>query len=150
MRIDWDTPVSALMHSDDDIYYVDLAEDEMVHFKYIKREKLPNGRYRYYYSQSELDKLKATADRKQAAASAAEASYKDSLNRAGQPGSTIGHKVNTALKYQSMTIRQRAAEKAVKKYNRKKIISFPARAISKGVVAVANFVSGLFGKKKKK
>lgn len=32
------------------IRYVDLNQDEMMHYKYIKREKLPNGKYRYYYA----------------------------------------------------------------------------------------------------
>lgn len=39
-----------------------MSEDELMHFKYIKREKLPDGSYRYYYDTT--DELKA----KQAAA----------------------------------------------------------------------------------
>ena len=54
MQIDWNTPVSELYHGDN-IAYVDLDEDELFHWKYIKREKLSNGKYRYYYDQSELD-----------------------------------------------------------------------------------------------
>ena len=48
MRIDWDTPIDLLMHSGD-IRYIDLDEGELCHWKYIKREKLSNGKYRYYY-----------------------------------------------------------------------------------------------------
>ena len=28
---------------------IELADDELMHWKYIKRVKLPNGKYRYYY-----------------------------------------------------------------------------------------------------
>lgn len=31
------------------IKYIDLNPSELMHWKYIKREKLPNGKYRYYY-----------------------------------------------------------------------------------------------------
>lgn len=54
MRIDWDTPVDVLMHGDN-IGYIDLNEDEICHWKYVKREKLPNGKWRYYY---DVDQLK--------------------------------------------------------------------------------------------
>ena len=57
MRITWDTPVSELMHSEDDgIRYIDLDEGELMHWKYIKREKV-NGKWRYYYKDTEYDKL---------------------------------------------------------------------------------------------
>lgn len=48
MRIEWDTPIDALMHSDT-IAYIDLDEDEIMHWKYIKKERRPNGKWRYYY-----------------------------------------------------------------------------------------------------
>ncbi len=53
-RLFWDTPLVALYHSDAELGYVDLDEGEMLHFKYIKREKLPNGKYRYYYDEEAL------------------------------------------------------------------------------------------------
>lgn len=42
-----------------ELQYVDLdhelTEDELLHFKYIDKKKLPNGKWRYYYN---TDKLK--------------------------------------------------------------------------------------------
>ena len=50
MRVTMDTPISELMHSDtpdiENIYYIDLDEDELMHWKYIKKERLPNGKCR--------------------------------------------------------------------------------------------------------
>jgi hypothetical protein len=43
------------------IAYIDLDEGELMHWKYIKRVKLPNGKYRYYYDQSELDRYESMA-----------------------------------------------------------------------------------------
>ena len=48
MNLTKDTPVSELMHSSN-LLYVDIDEGELRHWKYIKREKLPNGKWRYYY-----------------------------------------------------------------------------------------------------
>lgn len=53
-RLFWDTPITELQHSDIDIAYVDLDEGELMHWKYIKREKLSNGRWRYYYDKDAL------------------------------------------------------------------------------------------------
>lgn len=41
-----------IQHSRRNIRYVDLREDEVFHWKYIKRVKLPGGGYRYYYDES--------------------------------------------------------------------------------------------------
>lgn len=56
MKITKDTPIDVLMHGGN-IDYIDLDEGEMMHWKYIKREKLPNGKWRYYYKDDEYDKL---------------------------------------------------------------------------------------------
>lgn len=53
-RIYWDTPISELQHSDSGLAYIDLNEGELMHWKYIKREKLPNGKWRYYYDKDAL------------------------------------------------------------------------------------------------
>lgn len=56
-RLSWDTPMSELMHSDEidlsQYDYIDLDEDEIMHWKYIKREKV-NGKWRYYYDKDEM------------------------------------------------------------------------------------------------
>ena len=46
-------PIQELAHGRN-IRYIDLDEDEMMHWKYIKRVKLSNGKYRYYYDESVL------------------------------------------------------------------------------------------------
>lgn len=38
--------------------YIDLDEGELMHWKYIKKVKLPNGKWRYYY---DMDSLKNDA-----------------------------------------------------------------------------------------
>lgn len=48
MRIDGDTPIDVLMHGNN-VAYVDLDEGELMHWKYIKKTKRPNGKWRYYY-----------------------------------------------------------------------------------------------------
>ena len=55
-RLCWDTPLDALYHSDMELAYIDLDDGELMHWKYIKREKLPNGKWRYYYDKEELKK----------------------------------------------------------------------------------------------
>ena len=60
MRINLDTPISELYH-EDNIAYIDLDEGELMHWKYIKREKLPNGKWRYYYDESELTRYEQKA-----------------------------------------------------------------------------------------
>ena len=65
-----DTPISELFSTEDSIVhsenmcYVDVGEDEIFHWKYIKREKLPNGKWRYYYDLEELkNDAKKTVDK---------------------------------------------------------------------------------------
>lgn len=47
MIITGDTPMSELMHSDSDTRYY-ISDEELMHWKYIKREKV-NGKWRYFY-----------------------------------------------------------------------------------------------------
>ena len=42
-----------LMHTQR-LAYVDLDEGEIIHFKYLKKEKLANGKWRYYYDVTQL------------------------------------------------------------------------------------------------
>lgn len=55
MLIDWSTPVEVLTRGDD-VAYIDLDAGELMHWKYIKRVKLPNGKYRYYYDIGQDDR----------------------------------------------------------------------------------------------
>lgn len=42
-----------LIASDRKVNYIDLDEGVLMHWKYIKREKLPSGKWRYYYHDDE-------------------------------------------------------------------------------------------------
>ena len=41
--------IDGKLYRHSDIRYIDLSEGEMMHWKYLRRVKLPNGKYRYYY-----------------------------------------------------------------------------------------------------
>ena len=53
MQLTKDTPVSELYHSD----------DELMHWKYVKKEKRSNGKWRYYYDTEEVKSDLAKLDR---------------------------------------------------------------------------------------
>lgn len=166
MRIDWDTPMDMLIHGDD-IAYIDLNEDEICHWKYIKREKLPNGKYRYYYDQSELDQYKMIADKtaadyKKASGRAYDAKVAENEAKTAWKNARKGTaKTKSGLAYESAKKQRKSAEKqadsarevaekAKSVYEKKRVSSFPARTIAKGAVKVANFFSGANKKTKKK
>ena len=128
------------------IRYIDLDPGELMHWKYIKRVKLSNGKYRYYYDESELHKSKKAADKYTVLGlrSAAEAANAKSRGE-------FTNKKDEYLKAEAdaemhIKIGQKyldAAEKMTQKYNMEKIISLPERIISKGIVAVANIFENL-------
>ena len=129
------------------IYYVDLDENELVHWKYIKRVKLGNGKWRYYYDDSSLEKYKNQGD----------IAFGRSLNAAGraynyssasQQGFGKNNKASRVHNQRQLTRAVSAqysyvdqANRAYRRYRRQRITSFPARTISKGIVAVANWLS---------
>lgn len=160
------------------IAYVDLAEGELFHWKYIKRAKLSNGKWRYYYDDSNLTMQKreieqaeskvlqnrsnmvnaqktygdaqtaklVASNRYNNLANNDKAKYsevkaaKDAYNVAAHKNKTAKiHALSVTNKYNASV---KLAEKLVKSYERKKIVSFPRRAISKGVVAAANWING--------
>lgn len=158
MRIDFNTPVDILMHGED-IHYIDLDEGELMHWKYIKREKLPNGKWRYYYDQSELDAAKSAsqqAQQQQLNDAYKSGSAKAKLNFAYEryheknlnPSKIQEAKQNYETAHKKMKASAAKAKKAEKKYRTMKIKSFPARAISKGIVKIANIGNGTNKKKK--
>lgn len=44
------------------VAYIDLDDGEFAHWQYIKRQKLPNGKWRYYYDDSNLERQKQEAN----------------------------------------------------------------------------------------
>lgn len=159
MSINWDTPISELMHSDTTppLGLIE-SDEELMHWKYIKREK-KNGKWVYYYDDSAYRNSIAVKDHeiKQKLLKDAEKQYlKD----------TVNYQVNASKLYQTdwetkkelndkaykSTLKlykaRASAEKAAKRYKDAKIRTFAARTISKGVVKLANLLSG--NRKKKK
>lgn len=148
MRIDWDTPVDVLMHGDN-IRYIDLDEDEIMHWKYIKREKLSNGKYRYYYDQSELDQAKAEADAaNNVLYNMEKVDAKIEAGKSGKLGPLANAVTNSETYRKKFAEAEKHAEEATKRYQKMAITSFPARIISKGFVKVANFFTDLFSRYK--
>lgn len=165
------------MYTSNRIRYVDLDEDEIFHWKYIKRNKLPNGKWRYYYDESNLTKAKYKADQSEAqigqnyanminaqkaygAAQTAKAVASNRYNNLVNSGkasysevrsakdayNVASHRDKTAKRHATAATRKynnsvEKTEKLIKQYERKKIISFPRRAISIGVVAAANWIN---------
>ena len=196
MSLNWNTPVSELMHSDDEgsafwdmnidelahsgikICYIDLDPDEIVHFLYIKKEKLPNGKYRYYYDESELDNARAdhavselrlaNANSASEAAEADLAKAKEHLDQVTNAtptnlaeklaieGGKIVAKSKISLAEMKVNRLKPALVDAGKKYaeTKAKVTKLSSgysirKAISKGIVAVANFFSNLLPAPKK-
>ena len=159
------------------IAYIDLDSNEVMHWKYIKRNKLPNGKWRYYYDDSNLMAQKrdanqaeahiapnkaaminaqkaygaaqtaklVAANRYKSLADSGKASYselkaaKDAYNVASHKDKTAKRQATAATRKYNSSVEK--AEKLVKSYERKQIISFPRRAISIGVVAAANWIN---------
>lgn len=120
-----------------------ISSDELMHFKYIKRER-KNGRWVYYYDQSELDQ--AERDARKVERKITRAKAERDLTRI-DPWSTHNQVVSAEKKLQTA---QKKGKSVIRKYEAMKIVSFPARVVSTAVVVVANLFSKLFSIKKKK
>ena len=121
--------------------FVEVSDEELMHWKYIKREK-KNGRWVYYYDEKaankSLENAKIMADlSKQNAAEKLRDKY------------VYDNKFMTDVERENRY--QRAvtkAKKAVKKYETIKVGKMIDKATSNVIVKVANFFSGLFSKRK--
>lgn len=142
----------------------EIPDDELMHWKYIKREK-KNGRWVYYYdhtsARAELERSKKRADD----------AWHIALDKAGEMNDAKKardevHKIENDKKYTLhdagmadakvalSTYDYNEAEakynKLCKKYENKKLKYFAHSTISEGLVKVANLFSKVFSKKKKK
>lgn len=79
------------------IQYVDLDPDELVHFKYIKKVKLSNGKFRYYYDWDELKNDTVGAIKNKVTETARDLGKK-SLTAANNVADTIDGLVNKGKK----------------------------------------------------
>lgn len=159
--------IDGVLYHTDNIAYIDLDPDEIMHWKYIKREKLANGKYRYYYDQSSLDTKKKATNDAQAERNAAKDDYEFAKNKldliethtgkayvyghrngmtipivTGAPGEKLIAQIEkdaAKKEYKEASVK---ATKLTAKYATEKVIGLPLRAISKGFVALANLFSG--------
>lgn len=139
-----------------DIRYIDLNPDVLVHWKYIKRVKLPSGKYRYYYDNSYLKKQEEKIKDYQLESfknSAEVVNAEDDMRRAMSTSNTKeylkAYAERNAARYRAETA-SKAANKAIKKYGAMKVTSIAAKTIAKGLNVVSNLLYKLFGKNKKK
>lgn len=140
------------------ICYIDLEQNELIHWKYIKREKLSNGKYRYYYDESDLktqeNYVKAVRNIAMEKGARAAADNVNFQNMARSNKYSTAQKYKAATKaidsYNNAKFYDNLADRAVREYEIRKLTSFPARVISKGYATVANWLSGSGNKKKKK
>ena len=121
-----------------------ISENELRHYKYLKKVRSPSGKYRYIYDESELK-------REQSAISAADKALRDKngdieyTNSKGQTviktksGLTITSGSFVAKQSAKDKIKESAVtnlEKKKKKHSSQKVKDIPKRLISRGIGAV--------------
>lgn len=157
------SPDGKLMHTDlSKVSYIDLDEKEFCHWKYIKRVKLPNGKWRYYYEDDELDAKAQTLNRarnnllragvlKAAAKSKLDSAkqnnfYKNSRSSVTKQADIYNKVTKARSDYDKASADRAKAETAVKtaekSYKSQKVKDLPEKIVSKGVVFVANLITG--------
>ena len=155
------------------LYAVPSKSNELKHWKYVKREKV-NGKWRYYYDDSELKKAKsaekeARTEMGKAAvySDKAKDEYDDAVNNARNFMNGDTSKVKDVTKQMSINSdlvksaksnytnaesyhkeAVAAYDKAYSKLRKTKVKHVVVGTIAKGVAAVGNFFSKLFSKKK--
>ena len=128
--------------------------DELYHWKYIKKKKV-NGKWRYYYAdegptndaRNEMLKSKRADDRMLGELVGASQDLEDAKQRSK---GTLTYELAEAMdRYEDIRVAAQAtrdrAEESVRKYKAMKIISFPQRAIGKGIAALGNLIRKAFG-----
>ena len=138
--------------------FVEVSDDELIHFKYIKRER-KNGRWVYYYDESQLKRAEADYNKARSEKQNAASNYKDAKELADLHAGPVFTKRSAkkqiaaqrkereaAYKYRATA---RKARKLEKKYNQQKMTAFAAKSISKGLNKITKFFSGSSKKKKK-
>lgn len=147
----------ALIHSSN-IRYVDLDPDVLVHWKYIKRIKLSNAKYRYYYDDSYLNATKQKAESARTESlreSAKEFNAREDARIAMEKSKAAYNKRDgdaqrkavtdyynskkreSAAKYRAEQY-SKVANKYIKKYNAMKITAFVGKTIARGLNAISN------------
>lgn len=126
-----------IVHSD--IYLGKDFSDGIRHWKYIKREKLSNGKYRYYYKDDKLDELRRqeSSAEKQYLLKHLKTSIKDSdFVKDYAESQKRGLYTNTDSR--ELYKLEKKYETTAKKVRNYYIATTPRRIISKGIAAIAN------------
>lgn len=121
-----------------------ISDDELYHWKYIRREK-KNGRWVYYYDDKEGAKHEAAV--KQARTDATRAYAEKQKLYSKSAGVTSKQRADASAKEEKYRNQLGVLLKARK---RQKVVSIPRRAVANGAVAVANMVSYLTRKRNRK
>ena len=140
-----------LMHGS----FVEVPEDELMHYKYIKRERTPAGTWRYYYKEDALQNDKR--DYYKANMKMQKAAYDHNVAKSKGPEILSGvvlEKGQLRIESNPTTYRKLQAAKVEAKvekfvYDLNRVSTLPARTISKGIVKVGNLLSKLSMKNKK-
>lgn len=131
---------TTLYHSD--TYLGEDYSDGIKHWKYIKKEKLANGKTRYYYTEQEMNE--AARDVADKFTNAMRESNKYSERGTLYPssktnGKTIHYQVErTDYSEEKANKAWKDHGKASRKYQLQKLVDVPKRILSKGAVWVAN------------
>jgi triphosphoribosyl-dephospho-CoA synthetase len=143
------------MHAEEsDIRYIDLAEDEIAHFKYIRRVRTADG-WRYYYDEESANNDRIAAKKKinEADSKAFKASqkYYRATNIYKEAGINANGKVQRQYNRAARQYKraERKARNLVKKYNNLVVRQNMSKKISAGIIKIANMLSNISGKKKK-
>ena len=154
-----------------------MSEDELMHWKYIKREKQPDGSYKYFYDTSDEDnaakakaKTEHEADNARSRMGAAQIKAQEAYNkwRYSVPygvGLTIKQakelekeREKLYKEYQkaqkeadaataAYKAAKKKAEKTVNKYKLQMVGNFLNKTVSLGITAVAQLVGSVFNNK---
>lgn len=137
----------------------EITDEELMHFKYIKREK-KNGRWVYYYDEKSANADLSNQQNAVTAAKANELAKKQEYDAAkaaadakglndgrktfyGDQIATLNKQVRAENKYKAAV---KKTEKVVKNYEKMKTGQNVEKAVSKGVIAITK----LFSKKARK
>lgn len=140
---------------------VEVSDEVLMHWKYIKREK-KNGRWVYYYDEGAADRddYKNAKDYQKAEAKTweRERELNTAKKRLKETGTTVDAKIRYGDQISAHNNYKRAVDnlkrasksqnRAYRKYQARTVSNFAAKTISKGAVKVANLFSKLFTKKK--
>ena len=141
---------------------VEVSDDVLMHWKYIKREK-KNGRWVYYYDQKAADRADYEIEKRYQSAekhtTKRQQQLKSAKKQLHKSGASLKSKVHYGNQAKVVNTYKRsvtnlesakaAQKKAYRKYKTRNIKNFAAKTISKGTVKVANLFSKLIPKKKK-